>query len=694
MNILKIALLLLVAVAAQAADVQPLTHETMWAMKRVGSPLPSPNGQWVLFGLTEPDYDSDERVSDLWIVPADGGQPPRRLTSSKGGEGGAAWSPDSRRIAFSAEREGDDEDQIYVLDLAAGGEAVRVTDLKMGASRPEWSPDGTRLLFHSRVYPGAHDPESIAEAAEERDERKYEVHAYDGFPVRYWDRWLDDRAAHLFVQDATPGAKPRNLLAGSELAGRPGFGGRRGRSGESLGGVWSPDGRSVVFAASVNRNQAAYARVVTHLYRVSTEGGEPEDLTPGPDRYWGASFSPDGSFLYALTEPTNGFVYNLDRLVRIPWPDGGRPELLTGGWDRDVDRYRLSPDGRTIYLQAEDEGVTKIFTMPADGGTPRPLAVPEEGCYSNLAVAERAEADVVLASWESHRSPDEIVRVDPATGAHVPLTTFNADAVARLDAQPARHFWFESSKGRRIHNLLILPPGFDESRSYPLVQVIHGGPHSASDDTFSYRWNYLLLASPGYVILTTNYTGSTGFGEAFARAIQGDPLRTPGEEIEQAADEAIARFDFIDGDRVAAGGASYGGHLSNWLQATTDRYRCLYSHAGLISLEGQWATSDGIYHRELSNGGPPWGDSPIWRDQSPLSYAGRFKTPVLVSIGIKDFRVPLNQSLAYWSALQRRQVPSRLLVFPRANHWISNGEDGRYFYKELLAWLEKYLGEE
>jgi hypothetical protein len=180
--------------------------------------------------------------------------------------------------------------------------------------------------------------------------------------------------------------------------------------------------------------------------------------------------------------------------------------------------------------------------------------------------------------------------------------------LVQAHARPARHFWFESGKGRRIHNLLILPPGFDESRTYPLVQLIHGGPHGSSDDSFSYR--------------------------------------------------------------------------------------CLFSHAGLISLEGQWATSDGIYHREVSNGGPPWGDSPIWRDQSPFTYAERFKTPVLVSVGVRDFRVPLNQSLGYWSALQRRQVPSRLLVFPRANHWISNAEDGRYYHQELRAWLERYLGED
>ncbi len=346
-----------------------------------------------------------------------------------------------------------------------------------------------------------------------------------------------------------------------------------------------------------------------------------------------------------------------------------------------------------VYLQADDQGVTKLFRMPAAGGVPEAIVDPAEGTYSGLEVASKAAEDVVLATWQSYRRPAEVVRVDPAAKSHRALTAFNEDDVAQIDALPARHFWFTSRKGRRIHNVLFLPPGFDENKKYPLVLFIHGGPHSSSKDSFHPRWNFLLLASPGYVVLATNYTGSVGFGEKFARAIQGDPLKTPGEEIDQAAEEAVKRFPFIDGSRLAAGGASYGGHLSNWLQATTTRYRCLYSHAGLISLEGQWATSDVIYHRERNNGGLPWEGSPIWKEQSPFTYAKNFKTPVLLTIGVKDYRVPLNQTLAYWSVLKRLRVPSRLVVFPRANHWIMNGEDSRFFWQELLGWLEKYLKE-
>ncbi len=685
---------LLAAVAlapAWAAERQTISHEFIWKLKRVGTPVPSPDGRWVVVSVTEPDYDPDKQVSDLWILPPDGSAPPRRLTFSKGSENGVAWSPDSRKIAFSAKRDGDKKPQIYVLDIG-GGEAVRITDMPLGATHPKWSPDGKKILFQSTVYPGAYDPETAANAAEEREKRKYKAYVYDGFPIRYWDRWLDDSRQHLFVQEARAGAEPVNLLAGSKLAEQPGFGGPRTLSGENFRAVWSPDGKSVVFTATVNRHEAAYAVVITHLYKVPAAGGEPEDLTPGKDSYFTGKFSPDGRFLYALRRPVTDYVYNLTRLVRMRWP-GGEPQVLTGAFDRSVSSYAVAPGGERVYLQADDQGVTKIFRMPAAGGAPEAIVDPAEGTYSGLAVPAKAAGDLVLATWQSYRRPAEVVRVDPAAKNHTALTAFNKDAVARIDAPPARHFWFTSRKGRRIHNLLFLPPGFDESKKYPLVLFIHGGPHSSSKDSFHPRWNFLLLTSPGYVVLATNYTGSVGFGEEFARAIQGDPLRTPGEEIDQAADEALKRFPFLDGSRMAAGGASYGGHLSNWLQATTSRYRCLYSHAGLISLEGQWATSDVIYHRERNNGGPPWEGSPIWKEQSPFTYAKNFKTPVLLTIGVKDYRVPLNQTLAYWSVLQRLRVPSRLVVFPRANHWIQNGEDNRYFYQELLGWLEKYLSE-
>ena len=681
----------LVLLAGALAAKSPLTHETMWRMKRLGAPAPSPDGKWVVFSVTEPAYDPAEQVADLWIVPADGSAQPRRLTFTKGTESDVAWSPDSRRIAFSAKREGDTENQIYVLDTG-GGEAVRYTALSTGAESQAWSPDGSRLLFQSRVYPGAVDDESNKKADAERKARKYSARVYEAFPIRYWDHWLDDRRPHVFVQAAEPGAKARDLLAGAGLAAKPGFDGASTASGSDLKAAWTPDGKGVVITATENRTDAAFAEVATSLYLVSIEGGEPRRLTDGRDSYGDAVFRPDGRALYAKMERNGPKVYSLSRLVMWTWPQMGTPVPVTPGLDRSVDEVVFSPDSRNAYLLAEEGGHVKVFVAPAGGGDARVALDVKAGMYANLRAAPKAAQPLLVASFNSSTHPPELVRIDLAGGRHVNLSDFNAAQAAEIDWQSPEHFWFTSKEGRRIHNMLFLPPQFDRSKKYPLVVFIHGGPHTMSRDDFHTRWNYHLLTAPGYAVLATNYKGSTGFGEEFAQAIEGDPLKGPGEEILEAVDEALKRYPFLDGGRMAAGGASYGGHLANWLQATTTRFKALYSHAGLINLESQWGTSDVIYHRERNNGGPVWEQGRVWREQNPIRYAARFKTPILLTAGERDYRVPLNQTIENWSVLKRLRIPSKLVVFPDENHWILKGENNRFFFQVLHEWLERHLG--
>ena len=680
------------ALTAKAQTKTPLTHEAMWALKRVGAPVPSPDGKWVVFSLVEPAYDEKDQVSDLWIVPADGSAKPRRLTYSKGGEGGVAWSADSRQIAFSAKREGDDVGQIYVLDVAAGGEAVRVTSLSTGARAPQWSPDGKALLFTSTVYPGAADDDANKKIAAERKAQKYRARVYDKFPVRNWDKWIDDTQSHLFVQAAQPGAKAKDLLAGTKLVGERGFAGRVSDSGDELDAVWTPEGDAIVFVASTNRDAAAYAETNTSLFKITATGGEPTRLTTTSDSFSRPTFRPDGKALYAGIEvKTDSKTYHLDRLAKLSWPNIGQPEVITAKWDRSVGSFAFTPNSKSIFLTAEEAGNEKLFTMPADGGEVTLAMDMTRGVYTNLRIPAKAPSTILIANWESAINPPEVFRLDLETKTQHPLTTFNAEQVAKIDWLPLRHFWFTSKAGKRIHNMIALPPNFDEHKKYPLFVVIHGGPHSMWRDNWGLRWNYFMLSRPGYVVLLTNYTGSTGFGEAFSQAIIGDPFKGPGNEINEAADEAIRLYSFIDGSRQAAAGASYGGHLANWLQATTTRYKALISHAGLINLESQWGTSDTIYSREVNNGGPVWEQGPVWREQNPIRYAKNFRTPILLSVGENDFRVPLNQTLENWSVLQRLRIPSRLIVWPEENHWILKGENSRYWYQEVYAWLKKYL---
>jgi len=688
---MKRALALCIAFAccaiAQAADLRPITHEDVWLAKRVSAPVPSPDGRWVVFTVAEPAYAEKDKRSDLWLVPADGSAPARRLTNSRGAESGVAWGEDSRRIVFSARRDDDTAAQIYLLDLGFGGEARRLSHAKEGARSPVLSPDGASLAYVSDV---PNDPQAA--------EPKYNARVYDGFPVRSWDHWRKPQRPHLFVQPLTAAGQPageaRDLLAGTQLAAAPGFAGRGGNSGDNLDPVWTRDSRQLVFVASENRNQAAYAFTDTQLYRVAAAGGsEPVRLTSGPDRYGSPMFSPDGRRLFAAFERGSGKPYNIDQIAALDWPEVGAPLVLTAPLDRPASSFAVSADGRTLWFLAADAGRHQLYSTPTHRAQPQLAWRLESGNYGSLALAAQSKSPVLVATWDSAIHPPEVVRLAPQARRHELLTGLNAALAAQIDWQPLREFTFENRRGDTIHSFMALPPGFDPAKKYPLLVLMHGGPHSMWTDQFVVRWNYHLLAQPGYIVLLTNYKGSTGYGEAFAQSIQGDPLRGPADDINAAADEAIKQFSFIDGTRQCAAGASYGGHLANWMQATATRYRCLVSHAGLLDLRSQWATSDVIYHREVNIGSPPWSGEALWQEQSPFAYAEKFKTPVLVTVGERDFRVPLNNTLEYWSVLQRQQVPSRLLVFPEENHWILEGENSRFFYGEVQAWLAKYLKE-
>ena len=665
---------------------QTLTHEVLWSFQRVGTPVPSPDGKWVVFSVGEPSYDPQKDVSDLWIVPGDGSAPPRRLTSTKAGESGPAWSPDSARVAFGARRDDDEVAQIYVIDVALGGEAQRVTSAPTSAGAPKWSPDGRRILFQAAMWAGATDEESNRKAAQDRKNAKSKVRIYETFPIRSFDHWIEESKTHLWIVDVGGDRKSRSLLAGTKLAASPGFGT------DALSAVWTPDGQSIVFTAMDRLDTAARAYVAGSLWQVPAAGGEPVRLAADGWDIAAAKFRPDGKAICFLGNDARPAIYALSRIGCAAWPwRAAAVTVVAKDLDRPVGSWDFTPDSRTIYFTAEDAGREKVYSAAAAGGAATVALDAPAGVYTALQIAGQAVSPALFANWESAVNPLEIVRIDPATKKRQLMTSFNTAKAASIDWQPLREFWFTGRDGRRIHSFVALPPNFDESKKYPLVVLIHGGHAASWRDAISYRWNYHLLAHPGFVLLATDYRGSTGYGERFTLDILGDPLKGPADDINDAADEAIKRFTFIDGSRQAAGGASYGGHLANWLEGTTTRYKAIVSHAGLATLDMQWGTSDGIYHRELMMGGPYWANPQKWIEQSPLARAGSFKTPMLLSVGENDFRVPEGNTLTMYSALQRMNVPSKLLIWPDENHWILKGENSRVFYREVRAWLERYL---
>ena len=422
---------------------------------------------------------------------------------------------------------------------------------------------------------------------------------------------------------------------------------------------------------------------------MAASGGEPKRLTPEGWDVGAPTFRPDGKALYATHQrnAVKSKIYSLTRLARWDWPAASAPVLLTEAWDRGVSAFSISPDSSMIVIEAEDDGFDKLFRLPARGGKVELLVAPKEGGYSGVLSTRGG----LIGKYGSSIQPPQIAKIDAAAGTHKMITSFDAETIAKIDWDSPVHYWFTAKNGKKIHNLIVKPPAFDASRKYPLLIFPHGGPNAMSKDAFSTRWNSHLLASRGYVLLQTNYTGSTGFGEKFADDIERDVLRGPVNETLEAIEEALKKYPYIDRTRQAAAGASYGGYMMNWMNGHTKQFRCLVNHAGAVNNESQYGTNDGGLSRELRMGVPVFEKGGQWNDQSPIRYSAGFATPMLITQGELDFRVPLSESMTTFKILQRLKVPTRLLTFPDEGHWILKGENNKLHMQEVLAWLKKYL---
>jgi dipeptidyl aminopeptidase/acylaminoacyl peptidase len=608
--------------AAKPAGKRPMTVEDLWAMQRVGSPAVSPDGRWVVFTVTTYSMTENKGQGDLWLVEASRKTPPRRLTSNKGADSSPAWSHDGQRLAYVSKR-GSDPAQLFVLSLA-GGEPEQITTLPIAVSDPRWFADGKRIAFLASTWPGVDaDFTAVKQRLDEQEKDKTKAHASESRQFRAWDRYLDDETAlpHIFVVDLDTKAV-KDLL--------PGFAQRMDPEGPE--GQWdlAPDGSEVAFAA--NATESPHRELNSDIWVVPVTGGAPHRITadnPADDTR--PRYTPDGkSILYGRTRRPE---YDPD-FVRLARYDraSGTSQGLADAWDAQPAGWTCTPDGKTVVFHATELGRNHLYTLPIGGGTPRCIA---RG--GNTGGVSAGPGGRLVFIRDAIDMPAELWTVQLDGKGLRALTAINAERVAQLDFGQVRDVTFRGAGGDPVQMFVVLPPGYRAKARYPLFQVLHGGPHGAWVDQFHYRWNAALLASRGQIVALVNFHGSTGAGQPFEESILGAHGDKPFTDIMAATDWLIAE-GLVDSERMAAGGGSYGGYLTDWILGHTDRFKALVSHAGVYDLMAQFA-SDATWGRSLNYGATPWED-PVRIDRwSPNRFADKFVTPTLILHGEKDFRV-------------------------------------------------------
>jgi dipeptidyl aminopeptidase/acylaminoacyl peptidase len=676
----------LAALPAQAAERRPITSEDLWAMERVAGPALSPDGRWVVFSVTRYSIEENKGNGDLWLVPTDGGAPPRRLTWNEGADGSPAWSPDSQRIAFVSKR-GDGPPQLFLLPVG-GGEAQPVTKLPVGVQAPKWFPDGKRIAFMATTWSDLNDDwDAVKKRVDEQKNDKVQAKISDSRVLRYWDEYRTNASrSHIFAVDLDT-QKVKDLTPGLD----------RQMDFMSPDSNWdlSPDGKELVYSA--NSTEPPFKTMNADLYiQAIDQPGTARNVTaanPADDS--SPSYTPDGRFILFGRARRPEIDPDFVRLARYD-RQGGSVQGLFEDWDGSPGGWAVTKDGQTVVFQAESRGRVHLYALPLfgekPGGTGEPRLVTAGGTVGGAKVGTGPDGNpVVVFTRSSMLQPGELYAVPLAGGTAKALTSFNAERLAGLDLGTAGEATFEGAGGDQIHMFLAYPPGFDKRRKYPLVQLIHGGPYGAFQDEFHYRWSAALFASKGYVAALVNFHGSTGYGQAFAESILGNHGDKPFEDIMKATDYLIAQ-GYIDEKKMAAAGGSYGGYMVDWILGHTDRFAALISHAGVYDLMGQYA-SDGTWGRSNNYGGSPWTDPAKVDLYSPSRYAKNFVTPTLILHGEKDYRVPVTQGINLFGVLQGKGVPARIVIFPEENHWVLKPQAALLWWKEVFAWLDKYIGE-
>ena len=661
------------------AESHPFTASDLVTMARISDPQVSPDGQRVAYVLRTTDLEANKGLRDIWIVDIDGAAP-RRLTTDPGSESGPRFSADGRALYFLSSRSG--TSQVWRLPLD-GGEAELITDLPLDVGNLSVAADGRHLAFSLEVFVDCEDLACTARRLEEVASSPRTGRVYERLFIRHWDTWKDGRRSHLFVmplkENGSAAGAPVDVTFGmdADVPSKP-FGGPAEYA-------FTPDGRGIVFSARDAGDAEAWSTDF-NLYHSSLDGvGSPRRLTPNPAWDTHPVFSPDGSQLAYLAMQRAGFEADRFRIVVRGWPEGDE-RVLTEDWDRSVGDLFFAPDGKTLFATASDIGETPLFAVDVASGKVRKL-------FGGGHVRSPATAgDLLIYGRDDLRAPVDLYARAVAGGAERRLTEVNKERLAAVRTGEYEQFSFAGWNNEKVHAYVVKPVDFDASRKYPIAFLVHGGPQGSFGNDFHYRWNPQAYAGAGYAAVMVDFHGSVGYGQAFTDSISNDWGGKPLEDLRKGLAAALGKYSWLDGDRVCALGASYGGYMMNWIAGNwPDGFQCLVNHDGLFDLRSMYYSTEELWFPEWEHGGTPW--------ENPQGLERHNPCPVCRSVANSDVggarRAGLSgrrvQGFQTFTALQRRGIESQLLYFPDENHFVLKPHNSLQWHETVLGWLERWL---
>ncbi|PTY07650.1 S9 family peptidase [Opitutaceae bacterium EW11] len=684
--LLAAGLLACAAAAPQGALARPMQLEDLFKLHRVSDPQISPDGRLVAYVVTDVIKSENRTDGNIWLAQADGAGEPRQLTNSPKHDRHPRWSPDGRWIAYESSRDG--LIQIFLLPLD-GGEPRKLTTLSTGASQPVWSADGTMVAFVSSVYPEFSDKPFAEsdrlnrEKEEAREKSKVKARVVDQLLYRHWDEWVEDKRQHVFVvrvkSDGSADGDPRDVTPGendgvptsSTFAATDEF-------------AFSPDGKELVFTAPPMPVREQAWRTNHDLWSVDLATGKRTQLTTQPAADGLPRFSPDGKLLAYRAQERAGFEADRWQLWLLNRATGER-RSLTAAWDRSVNSFEWAPDGKTLFVEAEDDGGDPLWSVAvADGKVTRLVTG-----GTNTAVSVARDGSWIAYSHQQMNLPPEVYRFRLGDAQPAPVTRTNADLLSGIELPRPESVTVPGAGGTPVQMWILRPPGFDAARKYPLVFWVHGGPQGAWNDGWSTRWNAQIWAAQGYVLAMPNPRGSTGFGQKFTDEISHDWGGRVFDDL-MACLAYLEKQPYVDASRMASAGASYGGYMMNWFQGHVQgKFRCLINHDGVYNFQSMYGTTEELWFDEWDHG-IPW-ESPEFEKYSPHRYAAEFRTPMLIVHNDLDFRVPISEGLQVFTLLQRKGIPSKLLMFPDEGHWVLKPQNSELWHHTVFDWLASYL---